>query len=540
MGLALRSFTAFVVVAAAAGLIGTGQPNESLLWRHRNLGKALFESPTAQEEAPAELKKALDLAPNSFRDRLNYGIALLRAGQLERAVAELERAQKQNPRSPYTWFNLGIAFKRLDRSADAIRQFQRMTVLAPDEPVSHYNLGLLYVDADRSAEGLKEFETAAKLNARLVAPRFRIYTYYMLRDDERKTAQALAEFEDAKQRQQAAGDSEDMEWSYYAELYDPIQAQPAGADRSSPATVVLDDRKLPGTVDAKDAGMLVLDIDGDGRPGLLAWSSRGILLFRHGSEPIVRSGIEDLRNVVSVSAGDFDNDGLTDICVLTGGEPRLYRNLGGRFERAAAALPQGRFRAAVWLDFDHDYDLDLFLLGETSVLLRNEGNSTFADYTSHFPFVTGNAAGAVTLKPVPDSMAVDLAVTYANAGAVLYKDLLRGTFQAETLGAIPAGAAGLCAIDVDNDGWIDLMARAPEGVVLARNRNGKFERQPMAASGAFVLADLENRGFPDLVSGGQVHRNQGLARFAKAAAARGMVSSAAFCNQIFAAFTKGR
>ncbi len=524
-----------ILLIAVAALVGTGQRDESFLWRHRNLGKALFESPTAQKQAPAELKKALDLAPDSFRDRLNYGIALLRAGELQAAVAELERAQKQNPRSPHTWFNLGIAYKHLERNADAMRQFERMVTLAPDEPVSHYNLGLLYMDAGRSAEGLREFETVSRLDPSLVAPKYRIYTYYLLQDDEAKTARALADFEQAKQRQQANGESEDMEWSYYAELYDPVQARPAGADRSQPATVVFDDRRLPGTADAKDAGMLVLDLDGDGRPGLLVWSSRGILLYRHGSEPVAPSGLEDVRDVVSVAAGDFDNDGLPDLCVLTGREPRLYRNRGGRFERLQAALPQGRFRAAVWLDFDHDYDLDLFLLGDTSVLLRNQGNSVFGDYTAHFPFAARNATAAAALRSVPDSMAVDLAVAYANAGAVLYKDRLRGAFEAQPLNAIPPGAAMLRAIDVDDDGWMDLAASTPVGLVLARNRNGKFEQQSIAAAGAFVFADLESRGFPDLASGGLVRRNLGLARFARAAAPRGMVRGAAWAAGDFEA-----
>jgi predicted Zn-dependent protease len=92
---------------------GAGQPAEEELWRHRHIGKALFETPTRIAEATTELKKALDLAPNSFRDRLNYGLALLRAEDLKAAVTELEKAQKQNPALPHAWFNLGIAYKRL-------------------------------------------------------------------------------------------------------------------------------------------------------------------------------------------------------------------------------------------------------------------------------------------------------------------------------------------------------------------------------------------------------------------------------------------
>ena len=71
---------------------GSGQTTEEQLWRHRHIGKALFETPTSVAEAPAELKKALDLAPNSFRERLNYGLALLRAGELNAAIVESQSA----------------------------------------------------------------------------------------------------------------------------------------------------------------------------------------------------------------------------------------------------------------------------------------------------------------------------------------------------------------------------------------------------------------------------------------------------------------
>ena len=532
------------IAALAAALFlgvprGSGQTGQELLWRHRNLGKALFENPTTQSQAPAELKKALDLAPNSFRDRLNYGLALLRAGEIDQAIAELRKAQAQDPKSPYTWFNLGIAYKRQERTADALREFERMVQLAPDEPVSHYNLGILYSQTNRPAEALAQFETAAKLDPKLVAPLFRIYNYYRLGGDETKAAQALAAFQAAKQRQQAADETEDMDWSFYAELYDPIQARPAAAGAATPAAVKFEDRKLAGAADAAGAGTLVLDADGDGRPDLLVWSSRGILLFRNGSEPVADSGLADLRGVISVAAGDFDNDGLPDLCVLTESGAQLYRNSRGRFEKVDAKLPAGRFERAVWLDFDHDYDLDLFLFGAKSALLRNDGNSTFEDFSAHFPFAAGKAVDAVALRVVPDSKTFDLAVSYADRKGVLYLDQLRGQYTATDLDALPPNATGLRALDFDNDGSIDLAALASDRVLLLPNRHGKFEAQTTLASGAFAFSDLENRGFADLAAGGQVYRNLGLDRLDNPVAPPGMISGRAWAAADFDADGRG-
>src|SRR5690349_24691928 len=85
---------------------------EERLARHRNLGKAFYENPTTQNEAVEEFRKALALAPKSARERLNYGLALLRAGKTAEGVAELVAVQKQDPTIPHTWFNLGIAYKK--------------------------------------------------------------------------------------------------------------------------------------------------------------------------------------------------------------------------------------------------------------------------------------------------------------------------------------------------------------------------------------------------------------------------------------------
>ena len=79
----------------------------------------------------------------------------------------------------------------------------------------------------------------------MVAPRFQIFNHYRLRDDETAAAKALAAFQKAKQEQQEANDSEDMEWSYYAELYDPSQAHPPERDTSkNPAPVRFTDRNI--------------------------------------------------------------------------------------------------------------------------------------------------------------------------------------------------------------------------------------------------------------------------------------------------------
>ena len=85
------------------------QRDENALVRHRNLGKAFYENPTTKQQAVEEFQQALQIAPNSAREKLNYALALLRAGgQDQKALDLLEDVQRQEPTLPHTCFNLGI------------------------------------------------------------------------------------------------------------------------------------------------------------------------------------------------------------------------------------------------------------------------------------------------------------------------------------------------------------------------------------------------------------------------------------------------
>src|SRR5947199_10868866 len=106
-------FAASVACFVAVWLWAAAPPSlEERLAQHRNLGKAFYENPTTHKEAVAEFKQALDLAPGSARERVNYGLALLPAGRTAEGSAELHRAQRQDPRTPPPGFNLGITQKK--------------------------------------------------------------------------------------------------------------------------------------------------------------------------------------------------------------------------------------------------------------------------------------------------------------------------------------------------------------------------------------------------------------------------------------------
>jgi len=131
--------TAACTIFLAAFLVYGQDPLDSseALWHYRNLGKAFYENPMTPREAVEWFQKALELAPDSPREHLNYGLALLEFGQTEEGIAELEKVQQQAPEIPHTWFNLGIAYKRQGQYQRSREQFEQMVALVPEEPVTH-------------------------------------------------------------------------------------------------------------------------------------------------------------------------------------------------------------------------------------------------------------------------------------------------------------------------------------------------------------------------------------------------------------------
>jgi len=432
------------------------------LAQHRNLGKAFYENPTTQAEAVVEFKKALDLAPTSVREKLNYGLALLRAGKLAQGVAQLKNVQQRDPKLPHTWFNLGISYKRSGDADAAVAQFERMVQLVPNEPIAHYQLGSLYKLQGRTADALKQFQEAARLDRQLAAPRFQLYNLYRQEGQTEDAQEALAEFQQLKKQAEGAAIPEDVDWCTYAEIYDP----PEPSAKSPAVAPTYDDKVL----DITATGLLPIDSTGDGSTDLLTWGATGISLYRHGTTAVTDSGLQDLKAVISVAAGDFNNDGFMDLCVLTDSGPALFANQKGHFHRIDAALPARRFDRAVWIDYDHDYDLDLVLLSDNPVLMRNEGAAGFADRTADFPFVKAVPTAAQKLRVAPDSKAFDLAVFYRDHAPVLYRDQLGGHYVVENFTGTAPDESSIDA-DFDNDGRPDRAAITGGKVHVALNRS---------------------------------------------------------------------
>ncbi len=482
----LLAFTALLLGAQPAA------DTSARLWHHRNLGKAFYENPTTQNESVAEFKQALDLAPTSVREKLNYGLALLRAANNPAGIAVLEDVQRREPSLPHTWFNLGIHWKKQGDAERAVPQFRQLVKLVPSEPKAWYNLGASLKLAGQTDEALKAFERAAQLDPLLAAARFQLYNGYRAAGRPADAQQQLADFQRLKKQAEGAAIAEDVDWCDYAEIYDPL---PTVADTAVPP--VYRDQVLPDAITAKEPVMVVLDSRGIGRADLLVATGTALRLHRYGLPAVTVATMADVR---SLAPADFNNDGLPDILAIAANGPQLLRNTRTGFSAVPMKWPAGNFRTALWIDYDHDYDLDLFLFGDQQAFFRNEGAGGLVPHPFRFSVsrqaqpnlsifeqvpLTG-VRSAEVIRVRPDSRAFDVRFVTMSGETVVFQDELETRYRRMTnppLASVPKLEA-----DFNQDG-------RPDTADIA---NGKVRLRLNTATANWLRVHLEGVRNPKL------------------------------------------
>jgi hypothetical protein len=525
---------------------GTKKPGASggivEAYRFNTLGVAYMN-----QQRPADAQKyfdqALEAEPKFAVARLNLGISLLAQQKLEPARAALEEAAQQIPKDPYAWYNLGLVYKDTGETEKGIAAFQRVTEIAPTEPDALYFSGYLYSQLQKYDEALASFQKGLALNAFHASSEFGLARALQRKGDAVAAREHLARFQKITTEHLGApfgaGYGDQGRFSL-AELplNSVVDVPPAIPVRFVPQANAF----LSKAADTKgieigaSTGACFFDYDGDGKPDLflVSGTAEGSSRLLHSlgdgrfADVTKEAGIQLVGSGLGCAAGDFDNDGHTDLAVCLSDGVRLLRNGGdGKFVDVTEKVGIRREKGCVgvtFVDYDHDGDLDLYVTvaadgGATgaahNVLWRNNGNSTFTDVSTETALGFAATGGGVVTTDFNNDRAVDFVIAGGPAGAAIYLNPREGKFTA--LGGIDFSkeklppAVGVVAFDFDKDGWMDLAfthAGAP-GISLWRNVEGKrLERVALPDLGwtkgwGIAALDYDNDGWMDLVAAGE-------------------------------------
>jgi tetratricopeptide (TPR) repeat protein len=528
--------------------------NTAEAYRLNTLGVAYMN-----QQRPADAQKLFEQSlatdPNFEVARINLGISLLAQQKLEPARTALAAAVEKLPQDSYAWYNLGLVYKDLGDAEKGVDAFTHVTQIA-NEADPWYFVGYLNSQLQRYDQAITAFQKALAIFPFHASAEFGLARAYQRSGNAEAAKEHLAKFQKMTADHLAtpfgAGYGDQGRFSL-AELprSGAPNAPPAISVRFTPQPI-LSILEAPGlspvgarlarpsgvTPIGPSIGACFFDYDGDSKPDLFLVSAAddgtSRLLHNLGNGKFAdvteESGLELTGSGLGCAAGDFDNDGHTDLAVCFRDGVRLFHNNGGgKFEDVTEKVGIRREKGCVgvtFVDYDHDGDLDLYITMQPAAtatretaahnfLWRNNGNSTFTDVSAETGLgFDATGAGLVTTD-FNNDRAIDFVFAGGTNGASIYLNPREGKFAA--LSAIDfkkenlPPAVGVVAFDFNKDGWMDLAfthAGAP-GISLWRNVDGQhLERVPLPDFGwqrgwGLSAIDYDNDGWLDLVATGE-------------------------------------
>lgn len=249
------------------------------------------------------------------------------------------------------------------------------------------------------------------------------------------------------------------------------------------------DKLLPETM---GSGVAIFDFDNDGDQDLLFvnatdWPGKvpqgraptTSVLYRNDgagkfTDATAGSGLDVSFFGMGVAAGDYNNDGLVDLFFTAVGENKLFQNQGaGKFQDVTAVAGVAGdasqwSTAAAWLDYDNDGDLDLYV-------------GRYVKWSRAIDFEVGyKLVGLGRAYGPPMNFEGAFASFYRNDGGGKFTDVSKAAgveVRNSSTGVPAAKTLGVAPIDLDDDGWMDLIAAndTVQNFVFHNQKNGTFK-----------------------------------------------------------------
>ena len=230
-------------------------------------------------------------------------------------------------------------------------------------------------------------------------------------------------------------------------------------------------------------GVAFLDFDNDNDQDLLFVNSgkspATMALYRNDgkgrfTDATAGSGLEVSFYGMGAAVGDYDGDGAVDIFITGVHGNHLFHNEGaGKFRETTgivgvAGAPDGWSTSAAFIDYDNDGKLDLFVCNYVRWSEELDRNANF-----ELPQI-GRAYGP------PRKFQGAFPYLYHNEGNGKFRDVSAqsGVQVKDPATGLPmAKALAAAPVDVDNDGWIDLVVAndTVQNFLFRNERNGTFK-----------------------------------------------------------------
>jgi enediyne biosynthesis protein E4 len=259
------------------------------------------------------------------------------------------------------------------------------------------------------------------------------------------------------------------------------------------------EKLLPETM---GGGVAFLDYDNDGHQDLLFVNSTfwpwhaptgqtppTMALYHndgHGrfTDATAGSGLDVSLYGMGVAVGDYDNDGLVDVFLTGVGGNHLFHNEGGgKFREVTAAAGVGGpsdawSTSAAWVDYDNDGKLDLFVCN-------------YVKWSREIDAEVGyKIDGKTRAYGQPMNFQGALAYLFHNDGNGHFTDVSApaGIQMKNPVTGVPAAKSlGVAPVDIDGDGWIDLVIAndTVPNFLFLNQHDGTFKEIGGAAGIAF-------------------------------------------------------
>lgn len=480
-------------------------------------------------------RKALEIDPNSVTVRLNLGISHLLNQRAEEAVetlAPLAKSSQPNPQLDYVY---GVALSKSSRAVEAVPVLRRAADQAPTDASVRFQLGVALQDSGDEAGATAAYEKVLALDRFHITAAFRLARLARMANRTEEADRWMLRSEQNRAILGAdAAEREARGINRFTKPVDPPSDWQPGERKHEARFSLIDVLKTPSTTEATDESKIdsfaMLDVDRDTVPELLVRYGTTWALARFVDDGFNQKQLDALAGIVAPAGraivADVDNDGRDDALWIGANGSLLLRQANvGQFENRtlAAGLDAAGGSTAVWIDEDHDGDVDLLVSTDdhSLMLMRNRGDGTFFDDSALLALPDLKAIGHIkemAIGDLNDDDATDLALAGDAGCAILFNSgasQFNSAFNPPLF--FPGGALSEDVNDINNDGKLEaafaINGTGGSASILFSDPTIPAINFDANAASTIQLGDFDGDGFLDCLSvnvkGIRIDRNEG-------------------------------